>query len=376
MVEEALSKRVASPFAPAVRAEARLPFGIEAIDSAAHGGAPIGAITELVGGLCSGRTGAAQHFVSCLQAEGSVSAWVDVSDSFDPISASAAGMDLKRLLWVRGARAATNVAATNEGWVAQRVAGHTEAFAPSGGGGSPHPRSEGRNMPQAVQALLGAHGGLLDHQSRRERRMVGTPGAPNRPLSYRAPDRQEQIPTDRRPPRRGDNLAITPRCSEPLPRREPQLSTVSSQPMKPAARTTHASPQKPWQALDHALRVTDLLLTNGGFAAIVLDLGDIPAEYAWRIPLATWFRYRAACERSRTSLLLLTQHPCARSSAGLVVRMQPGVMEFDGAVMTGVRFAAEVERSRFAQQPNRIVPIRKPPQAEHPGSWKSEAVWA
>ena len=37
---------------------------------------------------------------------------------------------------------------------------------------------------------------------------------------------------------------------------------------------------KPWTRLDQALRATDLLLQAGGFAAIVLDLGDTAAEHA------------------------------------------------------------------------------------------------
>ncbi len=41
---------------------------------------------------------------------------------------------------------------------------------------------------------------------------------------------------------------------------------------------------KPWMQLDQALRATDLLLQAGGFAAIVLDLGDSAVEHANRIP--------------------------------------------------------------------------------------------
>ena len=53
---------------------------------------------------------------------------------------------------------------------------------------------------------------------------------------------------------------------------------------------------KPFAQLDQALRATDLLLQAGGFAAIVLDLGDTAAEHARRIPLATWFRFRQAAD--------------------------------------------------------------------------------
>jgi recombination protein RecA len=121
------------------------------------------------------------------------------------------------------------------------------------------------------------------------------------------------------------------------------------------------------------LRAADLLLQSGGFRAIVLDLGSTPPEFAWRIPLATWFRFRAACERTRVSLVLLTQHPCARSSAELVVRLQTGSMEAESKVMTGIRYQAATERSRSHEN---VVPIRKPPQSERSGEWKSEVSWA
>jgi recombination protein RecA len=62
---------------------------------------------------------------------------------------------------------------------------------------------------------------------------------------------------------------------------------------------------KPWTRLDQALRATDLLLQAGGFAAIVLDLGDMEPAHAMRIPLTTWFRFRQAADRTRCSLVVL-----------------------------------------------------------------------
>jgi recombination protein RecA len=356
-----------------------MPFGIAEIDAMVQGGAPLGAITELVGNPCSGRTTAALHLLSRFMAEGNVCAWVDVADAFSPTSAAANGVDLQRLLWVRcGAPESASDAVSEMYPEVSASSGACSAYQ-SAGGNSPHPRTENRNMPQAIQAMLGAHGGLLEHQMRRERKVAGTPGAPNRPLMMRAVDRQEQIPTDRMPPRRDAPLVAPACCSEPMPRRAIALPSAG----KPRVRRADASTIRdrgartyaPWKALDQALRATDLLLTNGGFAAIVLDLGSTAPDFAWRIPLATWFRYRAACERSQCSLVLLTQHPCARSSAGLVVRMQTASLDADGAVVRGVRFQAEAERSRFAERHAQVVPIRKPPQAERAGCWKSEAVW-
>jgi hypothetical protein len=61
-----------------------------------------GEIGEIVGDLASGRT---TLLVRCLRAAiaaGGAAALVDVDSTFDPRSAERAGVDLRRVLWVRG----------------------------------------------------------------------------------------------------------------------------------------------------------------------------------------------------------------------------------------------------------------------------------
>src|SRR5262245_8963223 len=60
-----------------------------------------GEITEIVGDLSSGRT---SHLLACLGEvveRGETAALVDSEETFDPESAARAGIDLRRLLWVR-----------------------------------------------------------------------------------------------------------------------------------------------------------------------------------------------------------------------------------------------------------------------------------
>ena len=52
--------------------------------------------------------------------------------------------------------------------------------------------------------------------------------------------------------------------------------------------------------IEQALRATDLLLQDGGFGMVVLDLGDIPAKTARDVPLNVWFRFRRAIEDTAT----------------------------------------------------------------------------
>jgi recombination protein RecA len=74
--------------------------GIPEID-AAVGGLPRGAMTEICGPPCSGRTSLLISALAARTAEGEACALVDARDSFDPYLASVAGVALKQLLWVR-----------------------------------------------------------------------------------------------------------------------------------------------------------------------------------------------------------------------------------------------------------------------------------
>lgn len=104
-----------------------------------------------------------------------------------------------------------------------------------------------------------------------------------------------------------------------------------------------------WTRLDQGLRATDLLLQAGGFAAIVLDLGDTTPEQGSRIPLATWFRFRQAAERTRCSLVVLEQRIYAQSAAAVVLECEArGAEQSGGTVLRGFKFAVRRGRERFA----------------------------
>jgi recombination protein RecA len=99
-VELALAGRVAAPFAYRDRhvVEA-VSTGIAEIDSLA-GGLPRGALTEIFGPACSGRTSLLFSALAARTAH-EACALIDGCDAFDPHSAEAAGVELKQLLWVR-----------------------------------------------------------------------------------------------------------------------------------------------------------------------------------------------------------------------------------------------------------------------------------
>lgn len=345
-IESALADRIPAALTPAARIIRPVaPTGISAVDELLQGGLPLGAITEVAGPECSGRTSLALSFIARTIAKAKVCAWLDVSNSFHPESAAAAGIDLNWLLWVRcGAAKTSNLVSPQSRALASRdrCCIPEDAFKkPTPGSFGGHPRGEVKGLSEAVSVFL-------------------------RPQH------------------------TTPCCGEPQPRLPLQknyLEAVSAQThtrprhiSRPPSQTT--LPAKPWPRMEQALRVADLLLQAGGFGALVFDMTGIPADHATRIPLATWFRYRAAAERTQASILLLTQHPCARSSAGLLLEMQQSnVANKQATVFTGLEHRIAVRRERFQQEPfesesKKIVSIRKLIQSTREATWESTPSWA
>jgi len=335
-IETALAHRIPSALTPRPRVvHPVVPTGVAAFDELLEGGLPLGAISEMTGPESSGRSAVALSFVSGLTRAGSVCAWIDVSDAFDPESAAAARVDLSRLLWVRCAVSVERAQPSAD----YKFALPEKYLVPApvkhglhGGGCGGHPRNEVKGLANAVSGLL-------------------------RPETF------------------------APRCAESQPKiRAERENFAPQQQSRALQKKLRARPGKPWARpwarIEQALRVADLLLQAGGFSAIVFDMAGIAAEYVSRVPMATWFRYRAAAERTQASVLLLTQHPCAKSSGELLLRFQPGEARLDEVtVFTGIEHRVEIARQRFAARTN-VIPLRKPPQRVNEARWRSQTTWA
>jgi hypothetical protein len=194
---------------------------------------PFGAISELVGPECSGRTSAAISFLAFTTQAAKVCAWIDVSNTFDPASAAATGVDLTRLLWVHCGVSQLSTVCPSHNFVLPE----TYYIPPPakkglhGGGFGSHPRNEVRGLSDAV-------GGLLRPE------------------------------------------AIAPRCAEPQHGARPVQRSFEPSP-QPSSITARQPPRrsKPWPRMEQALRATDLLLQGGAFSAIVLDMGGLAPEF-------------------------------------------------------------------------------------------------
>jgi hypothetical protein len=78
------------------------PSGVPFLDAPLGGGFPRGQLSEVVGTRSSGRTSVMLQTVAAATGRGELVALVDALDMFDVESAAAAGVDLDRLLWIRG----------------------------------------------------------------------------------------------------------------------------------------------------------------------------------------------------------------------------------------------------------------------------------
>ena len=78
------------------------PADLPALDDGLCGGLPRGALSELAGPRSSGRTSLLLRLVAAATRRGELATLVDTSDRLDVASAVAAGVDLDRLLWIRG----------------------------------------------------------------------------------------------------------------------------------------------------------------------------------------------------------------------------------------------------------------------------------
>jgi recombination protein RecA len=226
-VEERLSGRVTAPFTARVPTQQPvLATGIPAID-AILGGIPCGAITEIIGSRwCSSGRKTLQSQLLARTTKDQFCALIDATDSFDPKSAQAAGVDLRRLLWIR----------------------------------------------------------------------------------------------------------------------------CSGQGMK---------------AIEQAFKAADLLLQgSGGFGLLILDLGAVSERFVRKVPLSTWFRFRAVVEKLSALLVVLTSYPVVGTCCALTVNLAGAKIRWslpttDGPAHTrlamGLDFDVQAAARRSSKKPSQSI---------------------
>src|SRR6266446_4335487 len=314
------------------------PSGVAELDAVLGGGFPRGSLVELCGPVSSGRTSLTFSLLARATERQEACAFVDVSDSLDPVSLAAAGVELPRLLWIRCGETgdggpdlkASSYFATADKDVSKTRGLDSPSKKPMSVHGWRHPRELMRGVEKAIPSLIGKQTAFAESA---QIHVVGRCAG-------------EQVERDREPPRRGfrpQRFLPSLRESNPPP------------PVRTGGRSV-----KPWKRLEQALKTTDLLLHGGGWGVVVFDLGGISWVDARRIELSTWFRFRRAIENTPTILLLLGEESCAKSCASLVLRCQrradhwsraAASVETGISTLEGFEVQGEVTRSRGLSQP-------------------------
>jgi len=358
-IESSLASRIPAALSPqAIQAPRLLPIRNEAVNALLGGGLPLGGICEFTGPASAGRTSLALSVLSEATVD-SACAYIDVSDSLDARSAAAAGVRLKNLLWVRFSEMQEQTPnPTQPGYLGKAVTpNRDEADRSTQHHGIRRLRTETKGIGRDLTKML------VQKAETRLKKMEGTPGYPNQRLSLAAAP-EEQVAYEHFNARRAD-------ASDPLRQIDRRAADEARERANsPAvAQGGLRRDAKPWSKLDQALRTADQILQAGGFRVVVLDLASVPPDQALRIPSATWYRFSRAAQEGDAILLLLTQEPCARSSAKSVLDCSPCLSTNESIHVFGsMTHTAEVIRQRVASPYGKKAPGRAV-------EWNSTAPW-
>ena len=115
--ERKLDRTLTSTLPERLGEDAVAPLDCDALDRALSGGVPRGHVSEVVGPSSSGRTSVAWAALAAATRRGESVALIDTFDRFDPPTAHACGIDLSKLLWVRGQAISKTSVAIDPAWL-------------------------------------------------------------------------------------------------------------------------------------------------------------------------------------------------------------------------------------------------------------------
>lgn len=115
--ERKLDRTLTSTLPERLGDDAVAAFGTDTLDRALSGGLPRGQVSEVVGPASSGRTSFAWAALAAATLRGESVALIDTFDRFDPPTADACGIELSRLLWVRGQAVSKTAVAIDPAWL-------------------------------------------------------------------------------------------------------------------------------------------------------------------------------------------------------------------------------------------------------------------
>lgn len=130
--------------------------------------------------------------------------------------------------------------------------------------------------------------------------------------------------------------------------------------------------------LEQAFKAADILVQNGGFALIAVDLGNVEEKLVRKVPLTTWFRFARVIEKMPAALVFLVPFPAAQSCAGLTLHLLNAEPDWSYAETTGER---NVSHAQFLTELHCEVEIgrsrlRKPMQSVNSARFAAIPQWA
>jgi recombination protein RecA len=107
------------------------------------------------------------------------------------------------------------------------------------------------------------------------------------------------------------------------------------------------------KGLERSFRAADILIQNGGFGLIVLNLGYVEERLIRKIPHTTWFCFARKIERTSTAFVVLLSHSAAQSCAALTLHLGNKTAHWVGTEavshsrqISGIEFEFEIGRTR------------------------------
>jgi recombination protein RecA len=104
--------------------------------------------------------------------------------------------------------------------------------------------------------------------------------------------------------------------------------------------------------VEQAFKAADILIQNGGFGVIAIDLGNVDEKLVRKIPLTTWFRFARVMEALPSALVILLPYSAAQSCAALTLNLAASA-QWSGTetishsrLISRVEFKVEVGRTR------------------------------
>jgi recombination protein RecA len=259
------------------------PTGITALDDKV-GYIPKSALTQIYTphSISSGRTTLLCSLLAQFTDREELCALIDGRDCFDAKAAEAAGVDLSQVLWVRCGKKQRTSYGKNEEVDLEKKQRNLEKKQRRGHGEEQrtgHAEKHGARCEKKQEK---------SHEGKPETSYAGKPEA-----SY-----------VRKPGVGYEDRAVVR-----------EVNGAGKASVRPAE-------ERRMKPLEQAFKAADILIQNGGFGLIAIDLGDVEERLVRKIPLTTWFRFARVIEKQPTALVVFATCPAAQSCAALTLQLK------------------------------------------------------